>query len=74
VTACEQIQNAGEISLRIKIVQFCRLNNGVTCRGAGSAAIRTQERKVLSCDSDSSQESLGQVVVYAKSPVFKVAR
>ena len=53
MTACQSIEDGGEIGLRIEAIQFGRFNDGIDGSGALTATIGTGKEPVLAYASDS---------------------
>src|SRR5689334_17441719 len=73
MTTRQVVQHAGEISLGVETVQLCSLDDRIQDCRAVTAAIGTEEQKILARDSDTSQQSLRQIVVDAEPAVLDIA-
>ena len=73
MTTRQAVQDAGEIRLGVEIVQFCGLDDRIEDCRAVTAAIGTEEQKILARDSYSSQQPLRQIVVDAEPAVVDIA-
>ena len=69
----QAIEHAGEIGLGVETVELCSLDERVEDCRAVTAAVGTEEQKVLARDSDAAQQSLGQIVVDAEPAVVDIA-
>lgn len=68
----DPIQNIGQPSLWVHIVELGRLQQRVDGGGAFTAAVGTREKPVLPAHGDSAQGVLRKVVVDLKPPVFGI--
>ena len=72
-TPCQTVQHAGEIRLGVEAIQLCGLDDRIEDCRAVTAAVGTEEQKILARDSDASQQSLRQIVVDAEPAVVDIA-
>src|SRR5690242_19633495 len=74
MTMRQTIEHAGEVPFGVEVVQLCALDDRVQDCRAVTAAIGTEEQKILARDGDASQQSLRQIVVDAEPAVVDIAR
>src|SRR5215475_3733478 len=73
MTTRQAVQHAGEISLGVETIELCSLDDRIQdCRSV-TAAIGTEEQKILARDSDAPQQSLRRIVVDAEPAILDIA-
>jgi hypothetical protein len=70
----EAVDDIGEIGFGVEPIQFCGLKNGIENGRPVAAGLGAEEQEILPGQGDTSQSSLGWIVVYADASVAGVKR